>query len=129
MENNDTKKSLIWTVVTVLVVAAVVGLVFFLPKNTSQLPYKNLDAFAKCLTDKGAVMYGAYWCSHCKAQKEAFGQSFQYVNYVECTEKPDVCNAAGVESYPTWKIASTTLVGEISLEDLAVDSGCVLEPR
>ena len=32
-------------------------------------------------------MYGAYWCPHCQAQKKVFGESFQYVPYVECTQQ------------------------------------------
>ncbi len=74
-------------------------------------------------------MYGAYWCSHCKSQKAEFGTSFKYINYIECTEKPDECAAAGVQGYPTWEIASTTLVGELPLETLAAETGCVLEKK
>lgn len=64
----------------------------------------SLDDFAKCLADKKVTMYGAYWCTHCKADKDAFGDSFKYVPYVECTEKAQECISAGVESYPTWII-------------------------
>ena len=62
----------------------------------------NLDGFAKCLSNKGVVMYGAYWCPHCQNEKDAFGESFKFVNYVECTEKPNECLAQGIEGYPTW---------------------------
>lgn len=34
------------------------------------------DDFAKCLTEKGAKMYGTSWCGHCKNQKALFGDSF-----------------------------------------------------
>ena len=70
-----------------------------------QLPVdKNYDSFAKCLTEKGAVMYGAVWCAHCKDQKKAFGDSFQYIKYVECTENTKLCLDDGVNGYPTWII-------------------------
>lgn len=40
---------------------------------------------AKRLKDAGARMYGAFWCSHCHEQKEAFGsQAMQDFPYVEC---------------------------------------------
>jgi len=42
------------------------------------------DTFAKCLTDRHVLMYGAYWCPHCAEQKEKFGDSFRYAPYVEC---------------------------------------------
>ena len=32
----------------------------------------NHDALAKCLTEKGVTFYGAFWCSHCKRQKESY---------------------------------------------------------
>lgn len=126
MQEDNTKNNMKWVGVAILAVAVVVAVVVLLPKGNSS-SYKNLDAFAQCLTEKGAVMYGAYWCSHCKTQKAEFGTSFKFVSYVECTEKPDQCTAAGVEGYPTWKIASTTLTGEQPLETLASTTGCVLE--
>lgn len=62
------------------------------------------NAFAKCLTDKGWVMYGAAWCSHCKTQKELFGSSFQYIKYVECPDNTQLCLDKGVNGFPTWII-------------------------
>lgn len=87
----------------------------------------NLDAFAQCLNEKGAVMYGASWCPHCQAEKEAFGTSFQYVNYVECTTDQDKCDAAGVEGVPTWILADgTKAVGTQGLQKLSGLTGCPL---
>ncbi len=62
------------------------------------------DSFAKCLTEKGWTMYGAKWCSHCQAQKDLFGDSFQYVTYVECPDNAELCVAEGINGYPTWKV-------------------------
>ncbi len=42
-------------------------------------------ALAKKLKEAGAKMYGAFWCSHCNAQKEYFGQeAMTNFPYVEC---------------------------------------------
>ena len=49
-------------------------------------------------------MYGAEWCSHCKNQKKLFGNSFQYVNYVDCDKNSKECKEAGISGYPTWKV-------------------------
>ena len=68
----------------------------------------NYDSFAKCLTEKGAVMYGAKWCAHCIEQKDVFGDSFKYINYVECPDNINICLAAGINGYPTWIISSST---------------------
>lgn len=64
----------------------------------------ELDTFAQCLTEKGVIMYGIEWCPHCQNQKAAFGDSFDYVHYVDCDLSGSVCDAAGVEGYPTWVI-------------------------
>ena len=56
-----------------------------------QTPSTNLDTFAQCLTDKGVTMYGSVNCPHCLSQKAMFGESFQYVTYVECTEEYERC--------------------------------------
>jgi len=40
---------------------------------------------AKRLKAAGAKMYGAFWCSHCFEQKEAFGrEAMKDFPYVEC---------------------------------------------
>ena len=60
------------------------------------------DIFAKCLTEKGMTFYGAEWCSHCKAQKELFGESLKYIKYVECPDNTQLCIDKGIQGYPTW---------------------------
>jgi len=82
------------------------------------------DTLAQCLTEKGAKMYGTEWCGYCKKQKESFGSSFQYVDYVNCEEKPNECQEAGVKGYPTWKINGENYAGLQPLDRLATLSGC-----
>lgn len=92
-----------------------------------------LDGFAACLKEKGATMYGTYWCPYCKKQKELFGRAFSRAKYVECAmpgnprAQAPVCRDAGVQSYPTWTFADgTRLTGVQELSDLAEKSGCAL---
>lgn len=67
-------------------------------------------ALAKHLTATGVKKYGAYWCPHCYEQKQLFGQAaFDEITYIECAPEgknpqPDVCRAAGIQSFPTWEI-------------------------
>ncbi|MEI8253857.1 MAG: hypothetical protein WCG25_09235 [bacterium] len=37
-------------------------------------------------------MYGTETCSHCIAQKELFGDSFKYINYIDCVKDPNSCS-------------------------------------
>jgi hypothetical protein len=93
---------------------------------------KKLDGFAKCLTEKKAVMYGALTCSHCADQKELFGESFQYVTYVECMvpethKETEQCKSVGIKHTPTWIFGDgTRLEGTIQLDKLSQQTGCKL---
>jgi hypothetical protein len=89
------------------------------------------DGFAKCLSDRGVIMYGAYWCSHCQNQKEMFGSSWKYVTYVECSlpnraGQTKECQEKGISGYPTWDIRNELHSGELSFAKLAELTGCEL---
>jgi hypothetical protein len=92
----------------------------------------RLDAFAQCITSKGAKMYGLYWCPHCEEQKEMFESAVQYVNYTECGIKgehkeTDSCLKAGFKQFPTWEFASGERhEGTYPLTTLAEKTGCSL---
>ena len=54
------------------------------PRVTEASNSKTLD-LAKRLKAAGAKMYGAFWCSHCFEQKQAFGkEAMADFPYVEC---------------------------------------------
>ncbi len=93
---------------------------------------KPLDGFAKCISDEGAVFYGAWWCAHCKTQKSLFSSSFKYVNYVECSNadksQNSLCNSMGVRAYPTWKFKNNKSVeGQLSLKALSEMTNCTIK--
>jgi thiol-disulfide isomerase/thioredoxin len=96
--------------------------------GTQTAPY---DTFAQCLKDQGAVFYGAFWAPHSQSQKNLFGSSARLLPYVECST-PDSgqttsCEEKGIAAYPTWEfIDGTQLLGEISLQQLANKTSCVL---
>lgn len=86
-------------------------------------------ALAQHLKQVDAKMYGAYWCPHCAEQKQLFGKAaFSETTYIECdpngeNAQPELCQAAKVESYPTWEIKGKTYSGTQPLEQLAAASG------
>ncbi len=110
-----------------LVLAMVLVLAF---KFVIKRPGANagaLDGFAQCLAQKGATMYGAYWCPHCLNEKKAFGDSFRFVPYVECSAESKKCLDAGVKKYPTWIFTDGgKFEGEQGIEKLSQESGCPL---
>ncbi|MEM3063796.1 MAG: hypothetical protein QW177_00325 [Candidatus Nitrosotenuis sp.] len=92
----------------------------------------NDGHFAQCLSDRGLTLYGASWCPHCQQQREMFGASQKYLNYVECSS-PDgksqtaTCQIKNINTYPTWELPDgTRLIGTQSLTKLSEVSGCSL---
>ena len=94
----------------------------------------KLDDFARCLGLKKAVMYGAFYCDHCKEQKDLLGGSAQYLPYVECVEKgtrkvTEQCKALGIRYTPTWifEESGERVDGKVlSLQELSRRTGCRL---
>ncbi|MBI4177520.1 MAG: hypothetical protein HY516_04080 [Candidatus Aenigmarchaeota archaeon] len=119
------KRHLLW--ILIILLAGSVALVLFGGNATGQY-----DDFAKCLAEKDAKMYGAYWCGHCANQKKEFGASWKYVDYVECSlpnkaGQTQICEQAGIKGYPTWEFSDgSRLEGEVSLYGLAQKTGCEL---
>ena len=105
--------------------------ILFFPRE-EKISSEKVDEFAKCLTSNGAVMYGAFWCPHCAKTKKRFGNSFRYIEYIECDPRgdnaqPGLCQENGIRGYPTWIMNDTIRYeGVQSLEDLADYSGCLL---
>lgn len=97
--------------------------------NGPKAPGKYADT-ARCLTDKGVTMYGAYWCSHCAEQKQQFGDDVQFITYQECDDSGKggdrkACLDAGVTSYPTWSFPGQgNLVGTNPIFVLAKLANC-----
>ena len=91
------------------------------------------DPFARALalhlSQRGAKMYGAYWCPHCVEQKELFGPSARRVPYVECStggqgsRQASACLAAGIRQYPTWIIGGQRFQEVLTLTRLAELTG------
>ncbi len=119
-------KSYALVFVVLVVVVGVAGYFAFKP-NAGNSSVHSLDSFAKCLAGKGFTMYGLYSCPHCQAEKQLFGDSFKYVDYIECSENAQKCTADGVDAVPTWiEPSGARLVGTQTLETLSTASGCAL---
>lgn len=117
------------TIILTGLLIAVIG--FFVWRMNDAPGGGQYDSFAKCLTEKGVVMYGAYWCPHCQNQKKMFGESWDFVSYVECSlpnkgGQTAECTAKGIKGYPTWDINGVMISGELSIETLSEKSGCAV---
>ncbi|MBI5412254.1 hypothetical protein HZA43_03725 [Candidatus Peregrinibacteria bacterium] len=103
--------------------------------QSTSLPASSTDFFAQCLKDKGAVFYEAFWCGHCKNQKKLFGDSAQFLSYVECAtpdgqNQTQECLDQEIKGYPTWEFADgSRQSGEMSFDELSKKTGCVLSSQ
>jgi glutaredoxin len=113
------KKVWIAAIIIIIIVIAVAGF-----SATGFFVSDNQNSFAKCLSEKGAVMYGTDWCGYCKKQKELFGSSFSDIVFIDCDYNKADCDYAGVTGYPTWRINGVNYPGLQSLEKLANLTGC-----
>ena len=114
----------------ILAIAAILAVYIYI--QSIPPPPGMYDAFAKCIAQTGTKFYGAFWCPHCAAQKQEFGDSEQYLPYVECS-LPDesgqtqVCIDHNIQSYPTWVFPDgSRLTGTTPLSQLAQKTGCAL---
>jgi hypothetical protein len=108
------KRKLLWAFGSLAVIIIIIaGVAFAMPGK--------LDKFATCLTDKGAVMYGAIeWCHYTQDQAGMFGKSFKLVNYQDYRDLP------GIKKTPTWQINGALYENVQSLERLSALTGCPL---
>jgi len=125
-------KNIIGGVVALLLVVG--GVLFVISSDSKKVTVENAPTgasqLAQCLKDSGTTFYGAFWCPHCKKQKELFGSAVTLLPYVECST-PDgngqtpVCKEKGITGYPTWIFKDgSELSGEQTFAALAAKSGC-----
>ena len=118
-------KPIYWKAPVILLVTA--GIVYFVLALAGAFQGGGeYDDFAQCLTDEGMVMYGTDWCSACNSQKEMFGESFDFIEFVNCDFHKDECNELGVTGYPTWMLNDEQAGnrGSKAFDELAQLSGC-----
>mmetsp|Transcript_18032 Transcript_18032/g.37387 ORF Transcript_18032/g.37387 Transcript_18032/m.37387 type:complete len:81 (-) Transcript_18032:738-980(-) len=80
-------------------------------------------------------MYGTYWCTHCHAQKQMFGErAWSLIEYVECgpngfQSQYEDCFGHGVRGFPCWEVHGKKYYGEMTLERLAEVAAVSIPPR
>lgn len=88
-------------------------------------PSRNEQTLVQHLKQRGAVLYGAYWCPYTLQQRSLFGAAAADLPYVECDPtgtraRTAECQARQITTYPTWDIGGKRYVGMQSLIELAI---------
>jgi len=84
------------------------------------------DDFAKCLKEKGVVIYGNDYCEYTMKQLGFFGKSREYLNYVKCIDNKKLCDEKDIKVTPTWEINGAMYPQVQTFEALSKISGCEL---
>jgi hypothetical protein len=117
------KKGKPWLKFALIGIGALAALVAILGVGHLLTP-GPVDSFAKCLSEKGAVMYGAMgWCEYTQGQKAMFGKSFRHINYFEHTKYP-ADEFGAIKKTPTWIIDGKVYENARSLDELSQLTGC-----
>ena len=118
-EEKRKRQSKILMIVALAVLVSLAGGGFVV--YATQFAPSPLDNFARCLTDKGVVMYGAIdWCHYTKEQVGMFGSAFKYLDYRDYSEDKSITVT------PTWEINGERYERVQSLERLSGLTGCSL---
>ena len=120
-ERKDNKKVKKYVLIAVLLIA--IGLISYTFYFKSQKP-GEYDNFARCLTEKGAVIYGNDFCQYTNKQLNDFGKSDKYLKYVKCADNKELCDSKNVKITPTWEINKEMYEGIQSYDRLSQLSGC-----
>lgn len=118
-------------IISVSLMLCLIVIFYVFTQNTTTKIENIYDDFAQCLTEKGAVMYGSAWCSHCNEEKITFGNAFKFINYIECPDNTQLCIDKGIRGYPSWSIGTSTELIEgfdknTTFKQLSEKTGCKL---
>jgi hypothetical protein len=106
------------------------------PSGNGDPTQEELVAFARCLTEKGWVMYSSFTCSACGAQRKAFGKAFNDIKVIECNPyapntQVELCLKRKIRKTPSWLLEKNEkeikrIESYQLLKSLAHASGCKL---
>jgi uncharacterized membrane protein len=117
-------------IIAIIIVNIIPLIIFNVPTGEKE----NYDTLAQCITEKGVNMYGSFRCGVCAKTRAMFGDSFEYINEIECHpqgENPqtELCIEKELEGTPTWILEPNgeelkKYTGFLSIEELKEFSGC-----
>ena len=113
----NNKKIIIFSAFSLIIVLILAGVSFSFYQSNKPGQFDNL---AKCLADKGAVMFGASFCKYTAAQKGMFGNSMKFIDYRDFTED------SNIKITPTWLINGKYYENAQSFDRLSAITGCIV---
>lgn len=107
-------------VITILIAVGLLILaIFLMNKKNSEAP----EEIAQCIGKK-STLYIQLGCPHCIKQENVFGESYKYLNVIDCYYNPNACIKANITGTPAWVINGEEYLGFQSIEKLRELTGC-----
>ena len=105
-----------WSTI-IIVFGILIISVFILYRPTIDTP----EEIAKCI-GRESLIYTQLGCHACLIQEEMFGDSYKYLNKIDCFYEREKCLDIGAT--PTWIINGQRYEGVHSIEELQNLTGC-----
>jgi glutaredoxin len=113
---NLQRKSTIYLIVIILVIGGIIWGIVSL--NSGIDVDKDI---VECIAEN-AVLYTSKTCSHCAQQKIIFGDYYDLITKIECTE--DAIQCLEVRGVPAWRINEEFKYGVHTIEELQELTDC-----
>jgi len=106
------------SVITIIIVLAIIIVaILVLTRSHPDVSEK----ISKCIGEN-SVLYVQTGCHVCEAQKEIFGDNYQYLDIVDCWVERDKC--PDIRATPTWVIDGQQYLGKMTIDELKELTGC-----
>ena len=106
--------------ITFLIIFGVLILAVFLINNKKG---ETSEEIAKCIASK-SKLYIQLGCHACITQENLFGESYQYLNKIDCYYDTQTCINENITATPTWIINGKKYIGVQSIEELQQITNC-----
>lgn len=133
-KKKPTKKQLVQAAKPWLAAIITINLIPLVLFNLPAGEKHNYDDVAQCITLNGVNMYGSFRCGVCAKTRAMFGDSFRFINEIEChpqgiNPQTELCLQKKIEGTPTWilepnGIEQKRYTGFLSVQELQEFAGC-----
>jgi len=107
-------------IITIIIILAVIAVSWYFLSGNSQNADEQL---AKCIGSK-SILYMQEGCIACKKQENIFGDSYKFLNKVDCIHDSTRCLIENITATPTWQINNEKYKGVKTLDELKNMTGC-----
>jgi len=106
--------------ITIIIILAILTISwYFLPGDNPNLD----EQLAKCIGSK-SILYMQEGCIACREQEKIFGDSYKFLNKVDCIQDSTRCLIENVTATPTWQINNKKYKGVKTIDELKNMTGC-----